>query len=229
MSDNVKKLDQKKLDGSLDFLKMPGLWMLAAQPGSGKSYLIKYLMLTLARQKKFDYCMVVTDSPEDYEWIENDRYVHTIFDEKKLENLLRQQKQFIKEGRPKRAVLILDDVIGMINWNSKLWKIMISNYRHYLLTIVLAPQYIKDVPPRIRKCASNAFLFYQDDHLSRQALFDAYGLCFGKLDPFVEFLNRNTQDYNVIIANTKERFKEKKYKQFKAPLNYSYSNSKLKF
>ena len=117
----------------------------------------------------------------------------------------------------------------MINFNTKLCQKLISNHRHYWMMIFLCLQYIKDCPPRIRKCSTFAFLFYQDDMISKKAMWESFGTVFHNFADFDKFISQNTNDYNIVICKTKEKDIKKKYKKWKAKSNYNYQNNLITF
>lgn len=148
----------------------PSISLFIAEPRSGKSYLIKYIMYNLAKKKKIKQGIVfcpTNDMNNNYDYIDSS-YIFPIYKEEYLKKYL----EVLKTNTSIPSFLIFDDCIGSVKWNSPLIEHLFSCYRHYNLTILVATQYIYKIPPVIRECATYAFIFYVSNVRSLNAIRD---------------------------------------------------------
>jgi hypothetical protein len=194
-------------------IETPCVSLFIGNPGSGKSFMIKNLIYQSCYSKKFDYIVVFCNTGFDnaYDFL-NEKYVHENYNSDVLEKILKIQI----ENQNLKCLLIFDDVIGSINFNTPIWKKIITQYRHYNMSIFLAVQYIKDINPRIRTCASYVFVFYTEVRKVLKELYDLYGQSFSNENAFKDFIISKTKDYNTILINTKLS-DNKRFLQYKAP------------
>ena len=137
----------------------PSLFLYAASPGSGKTWMIRWLTYNLVKEGQVDYVFVVcptSDLNDSYDFV-NSSYRHTNVTRSLLQKLIR----FQSSPGARRMLLILDDCIGSLNFNWPEVNQLFTTYRHLKCTIMLTTQYIFRMPPLIRECAKYAFLFAQ--------------------------------------------------------------------
>ena len=214
----------------MSFFNVPGLNILAAKPGAGKSSLIKFELYKGAQTKTYDYAIVFTKNIDDgYDKILDESYIYYNFDEKTFANILKFQKENNNGEIKLRLLLIFDDVIGSINFNSKLMTILITRYRHFNIGVVFSTQYLHKIPPTIRECVSKSFIFYQETKSSLKACYDSYGQSFGSLKNFTEYLIKNTKDYQFIVINGKNKSISEKYEIKKVDVNTIPNNVKIEW
>jgi hypothetical protein len=113
---------------------MPELTILAAKPASKKTTVIKFELYKGTQLKIYNYTIIFCgNSDDEYEKIIDGDFIYYIYSDKTLARILRFQKQKISEGNPLKLLLIFDDIIRLINFNSPLIKILITKYRHFNL------------------------------------------------------------------------------------------------
>ena len=104
------------------------LILICAAPNSGKTSLIRYLAIKNLLDQVFDYIYVITNTPEDYDFLDK-RYVITPqikkYNSKILNGIIRLQKK-----SDKRLLIIFDDVIGNLDFKSMEINVLVSQYRH---------------------------------------------------------------------------------------------------
>lgn len=176
--------------------------------GCGKTLLLKSLL----EQHHQDFDKIIAICPTDFNGGykkligENnainefkDEYIKTILDkmEKKNENKVQTDKDF------KRLLLILDDCIADINFNSceNLKKVVIAG-RHFGVSLLFTSQYIKAMPPIVRNNA-DYLLIGQVNAQSFQILNDEFNTNKTKKE-FRDMLQYAGEDYEfMIIKQTK--------------------------
>ena len=179
----------------MSFFNIPGLNILSAKPGSGKSSLIKFELYKGDVNKKYDYAIVFTKNiDDDYNKIIDENFIYYNFSDKDFAKILKFQQQNNKKKENSgeldgpRLLLIFDDVIGSIDFNSKLLTMLVTRYRHFNIGVVFSTQYIIKIPSIIRECASRSFIFYQETRNSIKACYEIYGQSFKSLTKFREYL-----------------------------------------
>lgn len=200
-------------------LQIPGLYIICASQGSGKSHLIHYLMYKL--RKDFAYGLVFTNTFFDnnpFEYIPL-KYIHPEYDEKVLEGLMDLQAELVDKGVEKEAFVIFDDCIDdKDEFTSPVLKRLTTQLRHYHITVIFSTQYCNALPPRMRTNAMGVFIFKTDTEISLRALYESYGQTFGAFSNFRDFVMKNTGDFKFIYYNKFVNGEiEDKYKIMRAP------------
>ena len=151
-------------------------------PGSGKTWLTRYIVYETLCRRKFNHIIVVSstgDLGSNYNYVDPD-YLHTEYSEDLLTKIIRTQK---KEGVP--ALLILDDEVGKADFHSKAFKHLATTYRHIDLSIIICTQYLNtELPPVLRNCISHAIWFNQEQARSIKGLFESFGSRYPSLKEF---------------------------------------------
>ena len=204
--------------------QVPGLTIITASCGSGKSHLIKYLLYAKSIQRQFDYCFVFTNTTEDYEFVDPTHVILPLssdFVEEKLINILRIQKlNGGATGTGNRCILIFDDCLGSIRFDSKVFTILNTQYRHFNVGLIYSTQYPNKLPPTIRECAYSAVIFKQHTLRSINANYESFGQrFFNTLKEFKSYIDSNTDNYSFVLVNNRASTNQFAdcYKVLKAP------------
>lgn len=190
-----------KATKSINEFKTPSLFLMLGSPEAGKTNVICHLLYEMCKANKFDYGLVFTDSPQYYnKWLPEE-YIHQLVDEKILKRLLKKQKDyFIANGEHPKAFLVFDDCMGY-NFSTPFFKGLISAFRNYGLTIFFGVQWLTGLrQPLIYKCATYAFIFYQDDLKSIKVIHEHYGAgLWKKIEDLTSQIQTHCRDHNVLI------------------------------
>lgn len=167
-------------------------------PLSGKSYLLRSIIYTASKKKKFDHCLLFCDNKKssDYDFI-SDEYKYDAFDVPSIENYIKFCKANNEKTIKTRGLLIFDDICGSLHFKSDLMKRLFSNYRHYGLSIIVCSQVIVDIPPHIRSIIKYGCVF----KYVNKADIDKICVCFGSL-----------AESNTDFIEKYEKFTNEKYK-----------------
>lgn len=206
--------------------RIPFISVISSAPQSGKSTLVKYMLTDLFSNKKLNYGLVFCPSAFDggYSFLP-EKYVYLRFDEDAVKNLMKIQMNQIKtNGSAKPAFIIMDDCIGSVNFQSKFISELITNFRHYNITIIICTQYIRRLPPTIHECCSYFFTFNQTSFKSITGINEIY-MEEKKYDECSNFIRNNCKDYHFILVKTYEPI-EKKYTISKCPI---FKNIKINY
>jgi hypothetical protein len=203
-------------------IKIPSVIILAGKPQSGKSYLIKYFMYE--HRKVFDYGIVLTKTKfnDGYNYIPSN-YIHPDYDDTKIKSLMKIQADLHHKGVKKNAFIILDDCLTS-ETNSQTFTDLITQHRHYNITVIISTQYIYKINPTIRECTNYAIIFRPSTDRSIKALFESYGSHFNKLDDFKKYVIENTGEYQFVFVDVNSQSDEigKIYRVLKAPSKIPY-------
>ena len=198
-------------------IDIPCVLIFAGKPRSGKSHCIRYFMYTM--RKKFHYGLVFTKTnfTNAYEYIPAG-YVHPNYNEAKLRNLMSIQAELVKQGIQKQAFVIFDDCLTT-QFNTELFTDLVTQHRHYNITVIISTQYIYKINPTIRECANYVIIFHQSTKRSNMALYESFGNHLNSLSDWMAYLMQNTGDYNFIFVNTNSPSNDTNdvYKVYKAP------------
>jgi len=205
-------------------LNKPFFLIIAGKPGSGKSHLIKFIMMINHpnySNDPFEYGIVFTKTKfnGNYDDYIPDKLVHCMYNEQILANLLKMQAD--TQGAH-RAFLILDDCLEERAFRSQLFTDLCTQFRHYNISFILSTQYIYKVPPTLRECSTGAIMFRQTTDASMDALWRSFGQWFGKCQDFKQYLLENTGDHKFIFFQPETSHEEtidEVYKVMKSPAN----------
>ena len=200
-------------------LNIPSLLIINGIQGSGKSNLIKYLMSK--NKDEFCYGLVFTNTSFDtsdqssFDYISK-RFVHSEYNEDILEGLMNIQAGLIKQGIIKESFVIFDDCLDADVFNSRCFKRLSTQLRHYHITVILSTQYPHCIPPRTRSNCMSTVIFYTDTEVALKALHSSYGQKYS-FQEFRSYVMNSTGNYNFIYYNKKEKDNTKQYQVMKAP------------
>lgn len=185
-----------------EYIEHPSTILLCGSPGKGKSYFIKHFIYHHCVEKEqsdFNHILCFTPTAHNgaYSFLPNE-FVHERFDEQTLEDFLNIQARDKQPG-----LLILDDCIGSVRFNSKLFDKMFTTYRHLNLSILLSSQYPYKITPTLRECCSFGVIFQQDTHRSVSALYESMGQRFESCAMFKNYLEQNTTNkpHHYVLYN----------------------------
>lgn len=167
---------------------------------------------------KFSYGMVISPtarSTGNYDFVPQ-RYVHSMFKEELITNLIAGQNGLMQRGyKNVHAFLILDDCLGSVNWNSNTMKKLCSCYRNYNISVFIAVQYPRSIPALMRDCVSHAFIFNVSTNLSIKAIRDVF-MGEKKEEEVRELIEKHCKDHHFIVVKMQQDI-QNKYLISKAP------------
>jgi len=132
--------------------------------GSGKTCFLKYLW-KIHLKSKFDFGIVICSTNElnsAYNGLVDESFIHTVKRDEKgnvdpndfsaFENVFELCKQINAEGKKPRAFIIVDDMIGSLNFRNDTFVRYMATCRHYGISIfVLMQQLTYFLPPGVRE------------------------------------------------------------------------------
>jgi hypothetical protein len=189
----------------MEFPSAPEIIGLFGRPSSGKSFFIKSFAYQMAKRgkMKFGLCICPTSFTGDYDYLPK-KWVWDEYNEARLEKYvewLREKRKKIGDKMPPNFV-ILDDLLGKIDWNSKFWSNWIATFRHTNTTILITAQSIKGrgTSTLLRDCTNRAIMFYTNFRSAVESLYDAYGQTVSTLDSFrTEFRTMTLKKHQAMV------------------------------
>lgn len=170
----VKKNKGAELD-----LQLPGVYVICGLQGGGKSWLIKYMMACVG--DTFDVVLVFSNTAfaeGNFDYIADPDYVHREYKEDVLRGMMDIFEEQITAGRPLKGCVIFDDCITGKQWMSEALVSLVTQVRHYNITLILSTQYPKYIRPIFHTNAFRVFMFNMGSLIALKALWEAYGQLF---------------------------------------------------
>lgn len=209
----------------MSFFNIPGLYLLVAPPGSGKTSLIKFEIFKGAQKKSYNLIVIFTSTPSDYDDVINSDYIYTRFSEDALARIMRYQR----DNPSCKTLLIFDDMVGAMNFNSDLINQLVTQYRHYNLGVVIATQYCKKIPPTTRESCTKAFILGLNSRDAFKACFESFGQIFQKFNVFQNYVEKNTLNHNFIVIDNKTRDPNLRFTVKRIDINSIPTNTRIEF
>lgn len=143
--------------------------LVIGSPGSGKSNLIHWLIKS--HSKAWSYGFVICPSAYDggYDFMDT-RFVKPMYQQEFLEDVVAIQSK--KESKP--MLLVLDDCLGFVKFNTDIWRRTLMTSRHLKMTVIIASQHVSRIPTEVREACSNVFMFKQNTKNAMVAVYDSF-------------------------------------------------------
>jgi len=142
--------------------KSPFCLFAIGSPSSGKSNLSRYICKSLLADKSIDYVIVFSPTyfsgDGNYDFLDED-FIYPMFKEDILRAIMTLQKKRVEKGDKSSLLIVFDDCLGSVNWNSKIMTQLIANRRHYNCSLLITTQHIKKLPPIMRSCVDYCCIF----------------------------------------------------------------------
>lgn len=192
--------------------KHPSVTVCTAPCGSGKTVFIKECVQRFTQLGLFKKALVIAPSDtleDDYGFIPEK--CHFIATTKKAisERLAQLIKRRQEDPRREPMLLILDDILGSVDFDSAPVVQIFTRYRHLKLTILVATQYPQRITPLIRDNTTYLVMFEQVSMIACRSLRENFCQEFYNGDQLMSFLKENCQDHHFIIVRRREPPKNK--------------------
>lgn len=181
-------------------LSIPGLIMICGLQGSGKSHLIKYIMYQ--NRKKFNCGIVFTNTgfvDGNFDYIDK-AVIYKEYDETVLRDFKEIFRKHIERDKHPHGFVIFDDCLTGDQWRSSELLSLITQVRHYNITVILSCQYPNTIPPIFRTNAFQVFMFFMGSKAAMKALYESYGQMVGTFDEFKHYFMEATGVKHQFLA-----------------------------
>lgn len=190
-------------------LEVGTLSLFIAMSKSGKSFLQRYLLRQLMSTKSFKWVYVITPTKFNREWsnVVGDSNVAEEFDEEVIEDLLDHLADMAHKGKQYPGLLILDDCMGSIDFQSKLITKLASTGRHFAgLTIWATFQYYYKVPTVMRENAAYLVMLNQVNvKVAKTILEEKANLEFDSAKDLKDHFKQETDNFGAVVIQTHDR------------------------
>jgi len=201
--------------------------ILYGKVASGKTVMLKDLMLNIFRSYHSVYLFSGSeDVKRDFlPFIgKKDRVLGGLDDPQSIMTI---NQLFKSQSSPiaGRCLLLFDDIIALGNsqHNCPYLMKLATNYRHYKITVILATQHMRAIPPTVRANCSHAIIFRQINGDAIKALVQEYlgGLIEMSNREKINFLNEVTSNYSTLVVINNSNIEYRTYKaEFSLPALY---------
>lgn len=197
------------------FLKLPFIINIAGHCGSGKSFFIKYLIQSL--KNEFNCIAVFSNTAaftEDYNFLKELEtpelktfILSSLVADETIKKIMAIQKHN-RQGNKKRNVLIIfDDIFGSIK-DSKVFKDLVSTFRHYNISIIFSAQYITASATYLREISNYIVIFHQRTLSSLKICYENYFIAdYDNFNEFKHSFTNKLQKYHFYFI---DRINDKK-------------------
>jgi len=193
------------IEDSIERMLLPPFTcFLCAMPRGGKSYMERYLCRLLMKGGMFNRVRVFSPTCYD-DWAGvPDEWKFDIYDERILESIIEEQRLLGPDNKTPdgRLLLVFDDLLGLANFQSRVWTHLVSTYRHLGISMFISTQQLVKLPTLIRNIASHTFIFKQPRQ-AYEALYSAFGADWDSKDDFIDMLRENTAGNHECVIYTR--------------------------
>jgi hypothetical protein len=179
-------------------LQHPMFFQVYGPPKSGKTHLLKYILLMMRMMKLLDWVNVFSGSAHDDEWdflpkrclITDSEEVRKRLgcgDSTQTPNIytwyLKNKLIPYCKTTSGKGLTILDDLTGSCDFKSDEWSQLFTNFRHYCkkpgdkmgnFSVILSSHYAFKIPPVVREAAFMVAIFQQCSMNAIKAVYQSY-------------------------------------------------------
>ena len=185
-----------------DFTILNKTVLLCAKRNSGKSRLLRYLVL--CEKDKFDKLFVICPTECVNNFYEGITTKDCIFDEYNDDwvlKLINKMTDIKAQKINKNVLIILDDAVADSDMHfQKGLKILYARGRHINVSIIVTTQYINSISPLMRSNSDYVFLGQQNKR-SIDIIADEYLSGDIEKPEFIKLFNKSTRDFNFFVIN----------------------------
>lgn len=185
--------------------------LLAGKRRTGKSFALRYLMWTMAREFYGGVVISKTNKLNHFwEQFLPKEFIHNKYDRRIIDNVFKRQESIINDpDMPKKEkeqklkfFILLDDIIGTkdLRYDEEFEDIYTLG-RHYHVCLFITSQYARAFNPTIRGNFDYCFMFKSRSHKQREALYEEWAEVMPK-DAFLATLDFYAQDNRCLVADT---------------------------
>jgi hydroxymethylpyrimidine pyrophosphatase-like HAD family hydrolase len=206
-------------NGIINNIKTPSLFLLIGSSMSGKSFALKWLILSLARQFNHGFVFSSTVFNGQYSYLPKDLQ----FDKGITVDFFDRLIEYQKTHPNKKCFLILDDLVGSQNFYDDIFQKLATTGRHFNITTFILAQGIKVISPLLRSNAHYVMLFKLSNIKAIHDAFEEYSSGYSNRKDYQRYFEENTKDYHFIFIDRRNDNKAVVLKAPKVPdfvLNY---------
>ena len=198
--------------------------LLCAKRNSGKSILLRYL---ISQEKdEFDKIFVICPTEKVAPFYNEFVPQNCVFDSYSdawVLKLIESMTKIKGEGKTKKILLIMDDLVGDANFFSqKGFKILFTRSRHLGISVAFNSQFLHSIPPLCRN-NSDFILCGQMNQASLEILANEFLSGGLTKQEFYQLYKDNTKNYSFLVisnSSSKNNSPEEIFGNIKTPIEY---------
>ena len=201
------KLKLRRWDALNHLSRKPcSLILLIGKRGTGKSHLLKYLANIYKQTGKIDMAVGFSPTDESNEVLTSmipRTLIYTDFNEDVIERIMMEQRKRIRQGKPKRYVLLVMDDCGYdakTIFKSKTIKNLFYNGRHMHISLVMTLQYVMDMPTEYRTNIDVCICLRENINANRERLYKYFYGQFTNLQSFNLAMDACTSNFGALVT-----------------------------
>ncbi len=196
-------------------IQTPYVATIIGKVDSGKSTVVKYLIYNHQAKpfyERFEIIMVCSKTKFNhaYDFVPKE-WVHSRYNKRAISNLMKIQASARDQGfEPLPACIIFDDCLNAGHYKTEFFTDLVSNRRHYNISIIFCTQFLNtQIPTLMRENSDLVFVFKQFTKPSLKGVYDAWGILY--FDGWYEYLSwmKDLKRYCFILIDTREEDLEK--------------------
>jgi hypothetical protein len=173
---------------------------IVARKNSGKTHMIKALIHQAFKKKNYKWVIVISPTAFNGEYakiIENN--VFSKFDPESIDAMLNHQESLIKKNKGSQGVIIMDDCLGTVDFNHRVFSKLFSTNRHFKVGVWCTTQKFKALPTIIRGNADKVILLNSVSDTLAKSLHEGYSSDkFESWRDLQKYCHCCTQDYGAV-------------------------------
>lgn len=197
----LRKFDPSKVKSS-------AVCFFVGRRGSGKTTLVADIASRKEGRIPYGIAISCTEDANSF-WGKHipPAFVHSEFDDRLSQQLLRMQKETAEErgldNLPPCFALYDDTMFDPAFAKSKTTREMFMNGRHFKIFLLITAQYCMDLPPALRTNIDYVFILKDPIKRNRQRLYENFAGIFPTFDGFCDAMDATTENYEcMVIDNT---------------------------
>ena len=192
-----------------NYLKHPFILSLSGANGSGKTNLIKYIIKSFVLCEKLNIIVIFSNTggfTDDFKFLDelnNIKYfiINPVFYEDAIKKILDIQRKKAQSGGASKCFIIFDDILGAAK-DSKILKVLISQNRHFNLSVIFSVQHINQAATYLREISNYDIIFELKTSNSLKACYENYFACdYKNFNDFKFAMNKLLKKYHFLFAD----------------------------
>lgn len=195
------------MNNDINFTLLNKCVSLCAMRGSGKSEMLRYLVL--AEKEKFSKIFVISPTNKINNFFSDfvdEKCIFSEWSDEWVEKLLVELSKInngktTQKDKPKNVLLILDDCCSNTRFHiSKTFEKIFTTGRHFFLSLIITSQFLHHIPPSARSNCDFVLVSTLNNN-NVQILCDEYTLGSINKKDFIDMYKRAICDYGFLLIN----------------------------
>jgi hypothetical protein len=180
-------------------MQHPNLCVFSARRNSGKTHLMTYMIYKCARE--YNEVIIITPTAFNGHYKKISQNVYGVFDENMIKYIIKRQAANLKIGKRNKVLLILDDCLSKANFGSKIFELIATQGRHYLISCWISTQHYMKLLPVIRLNADYMLILGNQSKQVMKKKYDEMGGYFNSETEFIKCVKENLLEYGCLVLN----------------------------